>query len=350
MNNDLIKIGERTVGDGEPGFVIAEVGQAHDGSLGMAHAYIDAVADAGGDAVKFQTHIADAESTRDEPFRIQLSGQDQSRFEYWRRMEFSPEQWGGLNEHARKRDVAFLSSAFSKRAVDILEKIGVPAWKVGSGEVQSNELLDAMAATGKPVLLSSGLSTFEELGEAVRRCRDAGAPVATLQCTTRYPVDMEQVGLNVIDELKTRFRCPAGLSDHSGSIWPSVAALAIEASLIEVHVVFDRRAYGPDVSSSITIDELAQLVSARDAISAMKQNPVDKDAMAEGLEDTRALFHKSVALTKALPAGTVLTADALTTKKPGTGIPATESQSLIGRRLRNDVPADRLLRPEDLHD
>ena len=338
----------RRVGGGAPCLLIAEIGQAHEGSLGIAHSFVDSVADAGADAIKFQTHLAHAESTLDEPFRVAMSGQDKSRLEYWRRMEFTEEQWAGLASHAKERGLVFLSSAFSVPAVELLERIGVPAWKVGSGEVSSIDLLEAMAATGKPILLSSGMSTFAEIATAVRRCREAGSPVAVLQCTSRYPLPLEEVGLNVLAEYRTQFDCPVGLSDHSGSMWPGVAAMTLGSDLVEVHVVFDRRAYGPDADASITIDELAQMAAARDAIQIMRDSPVDKDAIAVDLAPMRDLFTKSIATTLDLDAGTRLESSMLTAKKPGTGIPVSELPRIVGRALVRDVSADRLLRWEDL--
>jgi N-acetylneuraminate synthase len=146
--SESITVNGRRIGAGSPCFLIAEVAQAHDGSLGAAHAYIDAAAEAGVDAVKFQTHIADAESTLDEPFRIKFSKQDETRYAYWKRMEFSPEQWPASAAHAADKKLVFLSSAFSVAAVELLQKIGMAAWKVGSGEVGTRDLLDAMLAAG----------------------------------------------------------------------------------------------------------------------------------------------------------------------------------------------------------
>ena len=349
-SSSSVDISGRKVGDGEPAFIVAEVGQAHDGSLGTAHAYIDAVADVGVDAVKFQTHIALAESTRDEPFRVEFSHQDESRFDYWRRMEFTEEHWADLAEHARERGLVFLSSAFSLEAVRLLDRIGVPAWKVGSGELTSTPLLEAMATTGLPVLLSTGMSSYDEIEAAVETIRRLGASVALLQATSKYPVPLAEVGLNVVSELRHRHQCPVGLSLHLPSIWPAVAGLADDADLVEVHVVFDRRSFGPDASSSLTIDELAQLVEARDAIATMRKSPVDKDAMAGELAPMRALFTKSLAPVRDLAADEVLSEEQLTAKKPGTGIPPEELPAVVGRRLRRPVPADRLLQREDLVD
>ena len=343
-----ITIEGRRIGPGSPCFLVAEVAQAHDGSLGAAHAYIDAAADAGADAVKFQTHIAQAESTLDEQFRVQFSQQDKTRYDYWRRMEFSPEQWAGLAGHARERKLIFLSSAFSVAAVELLKNLGMAAWKVGSGEVATRDLLDAILTTGRPILLSTGMSTYAEIAEVTARIRAKGVEFALFQCTTRYPVSLDEVGLNVMGELRTRFNCPTGLSDHSGTVYPALAAMAQGADMIEVHIVFDKRMFGPDTPASLTIEEFRRVAKARDAFARMLAHPVDKDGIAGDLAATRALFGKSVALARSLPAGTVLARDMLTVKKPGTGIPAAEIDSLVGRRLKRDADAQRLLSRDDI--
>ena len=343
-----IRIGPRAVGGGERCFVIAEVAQSHDGSLGFAHAFIDAVADAGADAVKFQTHIAAAESTQEEPFRTRFTEQDATRFDYWRRMEFTPEQWKSLRRHADERGVAFLSSAFSIEAVQLLSALGMPAWKVGSGEFRSTDLIAAMLDTGAPILFSTGMATWPEIDAAVACFRGKGAAHALFQCTSRYPTSLDRVGLNVIDEMKTRYSCPVGLSDHSGKPQPALAAIARGADLLEVHVTFDRRMFGPDVKSSLTFGELSEVVAMRDACAVMFSSPVDKDAEAEALVEMRQIFSKSLAVKSDLEAGVVLSAEMLTTKKPGSGIPPDQLPKVVGRRLRGTVPHDRLLRWSDL--
>ena len=163
----FIEVDGRYVGPGHPSLVIAEIAQAHDGSLGTAHAYIDAVSAAGADAIKFQTHIAAAESTPEEPWRVKFSQQDKTRYDYWKRMEFTEEQWAALREHANESGLIFLSSPFSIEAVDLLTRVGVPAWKVASGEVNNTVMLDHMAQTGLPILLSTGMSPFSEIDKAV---------------------------------------------------------------------------------------------------------------------------------------------------------------------------------------
>ncbi|MEB3213684.1 MAG: N-acetylneuraminate synthase family protein, partial [Leptolyngbyaceae bacterium] len=243
-----LMIGPKTIDGALGAFIIAEVAQSHDGSLGYAHSYIDAAADAGADAVKFQTHIATAESTLDERFRVPLSGQDLTRWDYWRRMEFSLEQWQGLANHAEKRGLIFLSSAFSFEAVNLLSKIGMPAWKVSSGEALNWPLIESMLDKGGPILLSTGLSSWDHISSTVNKIQERCGKVVLLQCTTRYPTPLERVGLNIIDDLRNRFCVPVGLSDHSGTPYPSLAALCLSVDLLEIHVTFDRRMYGPDVS------------------------------------------------------------------------------------------------------
>lgn len=342
------EVAGRSVGPNSRCFVIAEVAQSHDGSIGLAHAFIDAIADAGADAVKFQTHIAEAESTLDEQFRVEFSRQDPSRYEYWKRMEFPPEQWQNLSDHAASRDLVFLSSPSSIAAVDLLERIGMPAWKIGSGEFRSHGLIERIIATRRPILLSTGMSSWEEIEAAATRIRNRGANFALFQCTSGYPTPLELVGLNVMSEIKRRFRCPVGLSDHSGQPWPSLAAIACGAHLVEVHVIFDRRMFGPDVTSSLTFEELANVTAMRDACAVMFNSPVNKDAVAASMSEMRAKFAKSLAPVRPLAAGTTLTFEMLAAKKPGTGIPPTESGRLVGRVLAHDVVPERLLQWSDI--
>ena len=340
-------IGSCTIGAGRA-FVIAEVAQAHDGSLGLAHAFIDAAAAAGTDAIKFQTHIAAAESTRDETFRVKFSHQDATRYDYWKRMEFTPDQWRGLAAHAADRKLVFLSSAFSVEAVALLDSLGMAAWKIASGELGSEASLDAMLKSGAPFIVSSGMSPWTEIDEIVGRIRNCDRSLALLQCTSRYPTALEAVGLNVMDEMRRRFQLPVGLSDHSGKTAPALAALARGADVLELHITLDRAMFGPDVSSSLTAEEFRQVCDFRDAVTLMNANPVDKDKAAAELAPMRAMFTRSLAACRPLPANTVLAAGMLTTKKPGTGIPESKLASLVGRRLVRDVEPDRLLRWEDL--
>lgn len=328
--------------------VIAEIAQAHDGSLGRAHAYIDAAAGAGAHAVKFQTHIAAAESTPAEPWRVPFSAQDSSRYDYWRRMEFTEEQWLGLKKHADDRDVAFLSSPFSTDAVELLDRIGVAAWKVASGEVSDAPVLESLLRTGRSVLLSTGMSPVAEIDAAVERIRAAGVPFAVVQATSEYPCPPEKVGLNLIPWFRDRYGAPAGLSDHSGTIYPGLAAATLGAAVVEVHVTLSRHDFGPDVGSSVTVEELAMLVEGVSAINRMRASAVDKDAAAASLAPTRAVFTKSVVAACDLPAGAVLMDGHLAARKAGGGMPAARLGELIGRRLRRALVEGRAVSEDDL--
>lgn len=332
---------------GEQCFIIGEVAQSHDGSLGLAHAFIDAIADAGANAVKFQTHIAAAESTPGEPWRVKFSQQDATRYDYWKRMEFTEDQWLGLRQHATEREIAFLSSPFSLEAVELLVRIGVDAWKVASGEVNNPMLFDHIAATGLPVLLSTGMSPLSEIDSAVERVKAAGLALTVLQCTSIYPTPLEKVGLNLIPLFRDRYGCSVGLSDHSGTVYTGLAAAALGINALEVHITLSRQMFGPDVPVSITPAELHQLVTGIRAIETLRNNPVDKDVMAQELAPMRDLFGKSIVASQELAKGTVVDDRHLTVKKPGTGIPAARLSEFIGRSLTRDVRKDELLKETD---
>ncbi|TXL77065.1 N-acetylneuraminate synthase [Vineibacter terrae] len=333
---------------GRPCTIIGEVAQAHDGSLGQAHAFIDAIADAGADAVKFQTHIASAESTPGEPWRKKFSPQDDTRYDYWKRMEFTEPQWHALKKHATERGLLFLSSPFSPQAVELLKRVGVAGWKVASGEVSNLDLIDAMAATGQPVMLSSGMSGMAELDEAVAVVKKRGAPLAVMQCSTMYPTSPEAVGLNVMAAFRERYGCAVGLSDHSAKIFPGLAAATLGAEVFELHVALSRHMFGPDTIASVTPEELKQLVEGVRFIERMRAAPIDKDQSARDLAAMRGIFTKSVVAVGDLAAGTVLEAQVLAAKKPGTGIPAKELKGLVGRRLKRAVKHDTPLSWDDL--
>jgi N-acetylneuraminate synthase len=329
-------------------FVIGEVALTHDGSLGLAHAFIDAIAAAGADAVKFQTHIAEEESTPSEPFRVKFSRQDASRYDYWKRMAFTEEQWRTLADHCRERHVLFISSPFSVAAVDLLERVGQPLWKIPSGETSNAELLDRILRTGAPVLLSTGMSPMAEIDAAVATVKNRGVQPGVLQCTTAYPCPPEKIGLNLIPQYRERYGCWVGLSDHSATIYPGLAAVTLGIDVLEVHVALSREMFGPDVVASVTTLELKQMVEGIRFIERMRANPVDKDLSARETAPLRKLFTRSLVARQALPAGTVLAREHVVIKKPGTGLSPDRLADIIGRRLLRHVDADHLFAAEDI--
>ena len=278
-------------------YIIAEIAQAHDGSLGMVHAYIDAVAKTGCDAIKFQTHIAAAESSIHEPFRVQFSKQDATRFEYWKRMEFTLEQWIEIKQHCDEVGLEFMSSPFSNAAVDLLKEVGVKRYKIGSGEVNNFVLLEKIAQTSKPVIISSGMSSYNELDKTVAFLKSRNVSYSILQCTTAYPTKPKEFGLNVIQELKNRYNVPVGFSDHSSTVEACIAATALGAEILEFHVVFDKEMFGPDAKSSLTIEETTNLVKAVRNIEIALKYPVDKNDNSK-FTDLKQIFEKSLAINK----------------------------------------------------
>lgn len=343
-----IRISDREIGPGNPAFIIGEVAQAHDGSLNMAHAYIDAIASTGADAVKFQTHIAEAEGTAAETFRKSSPWIEETKAQFWRRTGFNAEQWQGLAAHAKERGLVFLSSPFSVEALELLEKLEMAAWKVASGEANNLQMIERMAETGKPILLSAGMSSWDEEDRVVNFVKKLGAPLALFQCTTSYPCPPEQLGLNLMSELRKRYEVPVGLSDHSGKVFAGLAAATLGANLLEVHVTLSRETYGTSVDASLTTVELRELVEGVRFIETALGSPVDKDSMAKEKENLRPVFFRSVVAKQDLAAGTVLGKDHLTTKKPGTGIPADRLDQMVGRKLARALKKDQLLAEEDL--
>lgn len=329
-------------------YLIAEIAQAHDGSLGILHSYIDAVAQTGVQAIKFQMHIAEAESSIHEPFRVKFSKEDATRYDYWKRMEFTLEQWKSIKKHCDEVGLDFICSPFSNLAVDWLEEVGVHTYKVGSGEVNNFLLLEKITQTGKPIIISSGMSSFAELDKTVDFLKRKNADFSILQCTTAYPTKPGQFGLNVIGELKERYKVTIGFSDHSAKISTGIAAVALGAEILEFHVVFNRSMFGPDAIASLTLEETKQLVEAVNEIHVAQNNPINKNSN-EDFRELKSIFEKSLAMNKNLPQGHILTFADLESKKPkGYGISAVDFEKVIGRQLKTNKSQWDFLNEEDL--
>lgn len=329
-------------------YIIAEIGQAHEGSLGILHSYIDAVAGTGVNAIKFQMHLAEAESSSYEPFRVKFSYEDKTRYDYWKRMEFTLEQWAAIKKHCDEVGLDFICSPFSNLAVDWLEEIGVKCYKIGSGEVNNLLLLEKIAKTNKPVIISSGMSSFSELDKTVSFLKDRNVDFSILQCTTSYPTQPEQFGFNVINQLKERYQVKVGFSDHSAKIATNIAAVALGAEILEFHVVFDKRMFGPDTKSSLTINEVSQLVEDVNATYKAIQNPINKNNN-EQFSELKSIFEKSLAINKNLPKGHSITFEDLEAKKPkGYGIDALKFQDIIGLKLQEDMKQWDFINENDL--
>lgn len=325
--------------------IVAEAGMSHDGSLGVAGRMVDVAAECGADAIKFQLHDAHAETTADAPSPPYFDAE--RRFAYFERTAFDDDQWRSLRRRCERAGVEFLCSPFSLAAVDRLERIGVERYKIASGEVTNTPLLEHVANTGRPVLLSSGMSSWAELDAAVETLRRGAGGLTVLQCSSEYPCPPERVGLNVMSELRRRYGLPVGLSDHTLTATASIAAVVLGASVIEKHFTLSKRLYGPDAALSLEPDELAGLVRAVREVERMVAAPVDKDDLAPYAE-LKAVFEKSVVAVAPIHAGERIEAVAIDVKKPGTGIPARRLLEVVGRRALVDIAADTVLHESDV--
>jgi len=323
--------------------IIAEAGMNHDGSLGIAERMIDVAAECGVDAIKLQLHDAGAESTADAPPPPYFSAE--SRYAYFERTAFDDDGWRRLRDRCDRAGIEFLCSAFSIQAVERLEALGVPRHKIPSGEVTNLPLVERVAATGKRVLLSSGMSSWAELDAAVAALR--GSPTTVLQCTSEYPCMPERVGLNVMLELRERYGIPVGLSDHTLSSTACIAAAALGATVLEKHFTLSKRLYGPDAALSLEPEELAELVRGVREVERMLASPVDKEDVAPFAE-MKAVFEKSVVAVTDVAAGATIERHMVATKKPGTGIPARRLGDVVGRRALRDLRADQVLLDGDV--
>lgn len=328
--------------------IIAEIGNTHEGSLGLAKCFLKAAAECGVDAVKLQTHIFEAESLPNAPNPPYFK--DESRQEYFERTSFDLGQYRILKKYCEEElGVEFLSSPFSLEAVDLLQELGVKTYKIPSGEVNNIPLLEKLAATGKQALLSSGMSSWKELDEAVQVFRDAGAldKLVLLQCTSEYPCPPEQAGLNVMLEMKQRYGIEVGYSDHTLGIAVPLTAAVLGATVVEKHFTLSRKMYGSDARNSTEPEEFKHLVqSIRDAEKALSSK-VTKDEKVKSLGQMKLTFEKSIVSSAPLAAGTAIAAEHLAFKKPGDGIPAREYKQLVGKRLSRGVGKDHKFTRED---
>jgi N-acetylneuraminate synthase len=269
------------------------------------------------------------------------------RYAYFERTAFSPEQWHAIKTHCDERQVEFLSSPFSCEAVALLESVGVARYKVPSGEVTNLPLLEAIARTGKPVLLSSGMSSWAELDEAVQSIVQQHTNMTVLQCTSEYPCPYEHVGLHILREMSQRYSLPVGLSDHTLSNYAAFAAVTLGAAVIEKHFTFSRLMYGSDARHSLEPADFTDLVQGVRAIETMLAAWVDKDNTAP-FATMKETFEKSIVALVDIPAGARITDTMVGMKKPGTGLPARRLKEVLGKQARRDIPADTLIREEDI--
>ena len=259
----MVKIGEHFIGENEPCLIIAEAGINHNGDMKKAKMLIDAAANCGADVVKFQTRLPECEMLPQAPTADYVG---EPLFELLKKVELSRKDHIKLKDYATDKGILFLSTPFSREAVDLLEELGVEAYKVGSGEMTNLPLLEYIAAKGKPILLSTGMSTLDEVKESVAFLRRFTESLVILHCVSSYPARYEDLNLGFIKRLKKEFGLPVGISDHSVGIYSALAAVALGACVVEKHFTIDRDWPGPDQKASITPQELAELAKGVRAI------------------------------------------------------------------------------------
>ncbi len=333
-----IKIGERFVGNGEPVFIIAEAGSNHDRKLEQAKRLIDIAAKAGADAIKFQTFSADklvarlVPGTGDEETPARCA----AMYESFKRVEL-PRRWHRiLAEYAEKRGLIFLSSPFDEEAVDLLDEIGVPAFKVASGDLTNLPLIRYMARKGKPMIVSTGVSTLQEVREAVNTIKKTGnKDVILLHCVSMYPTPPENVNLLVMKTLEKKFRLPVGFSDHTLGIEASIAAVALGAVMIEKHFTISRKLRGPDHFFALEPRELMKMVNSIREVEKMRGRGIKE--VLEGEKEGRFLGRRSIFAATDIPAGTVLKKEMLTILRPALGLEPKYLHKVIGKRAKKNI-------------
>jgi N-acetylneuraminate synthase len=343
-----IEIGSRRIGRGHRCFVIAEVGVNHNGNAALAHRLIDEAVEARADAVKFQTFTAE-----------RLVAVDAPKAEYQRVRDDAPTQAGmlarlaldeaahvELKAHADAAGIEFLSSPFDEQAVSLLERLGVRAFKIASGEVTNPPLLRRVAATGKSVLLSTGMSTLADVDRAIDELGSARDRLALLHCVSSYPADPRDCNLRAIDLMRSRYGVPVGWSDHTVGTTVAIAAVAVGADLIEKHITLDRTMPGPDHAASIEPAEFRSLVSAirtaEDALGEPEKRPSSSET------SMAAVARRSLHWRRGLSPGESVAADDLIALRPGTGIPPTRADEVLGRTVRGATSPGSMVKAEEL--
>lgn len=337
----MFSIDGTSVGPNHRPYIIAEAGVNYLGDLDLAKAFIEQAAGAGADAIKFQTHFQAAEMARS-------AMQDLGYGDLYDRMgefELSVEEHRNLQDYCDQNDITFLSTPFSVEGVELLDSIDVPAIKIGSGEFTDAHIVKTAAETGRPLVLSTGMSAWEEIEKQIPFIKSEAEAFALLYCVSAYPTDPMDFNLGMIERMHEAFEVPVGFSDHSTGIWAAVTAMGHGAAVIEKHFTIDRRLPGGDQEVSIEPEELDELTDYADLV--VESAGRERSVLEEERDIKRWAFH-SVVAAEPIAEGDRLTESNTTTKRPGTGIPAKEYYDVLGRKAANRIDVDTVIRPEDL--
>ena len=345
-----IKIGKRLVGTGEPCYVIAEAGVNHNGDMALATKLIDAAAEAGADAVKFQSFRAEQLVTPDAPkaeYQAQRTGAVESQQAMLKKLELTLDDHRMLIAHAESRGIQFLSTPFDEPSADLLNGLNVPAFKLPSGELTNLPFLKYVAKFGKPIILSTGMATLAEVDEAVTTLEDAGCThLILLHCVSNYPANASDSNLRAMTTMHRAFGLPVGYSDHTLGNEVCFASVALGACVVEKHITLDRAMPGPDHAASAEPEDFDDLVDGIRTIQSAIGNGRMRPAPSE--LGTAKVARKSLITTRDIPEGTALTADDLAVRRPGTGLSPKLLSVIVGRTARRTIPAGTLLQLEML--
>lgn len=347
----VIRIKNKTIGTSDTSFIIAEAGVNHNGRLDLAKKLIDAASDAGADAVKFQTFKADRlvlANTSMAKYQIANTKQNVSQYDLIKGLELTQDAFIELKKHADSRNIIFLSTPFDEQSADFLESMSIEAFKVSSGEISNHPFLRHVAHKQKPIILSTGMSTIEEVNAAVRVILETNNhSLAILHCVSNYPADPSETNLRAIETLQNCFDFPIGFSDHSAGITISLAARALGACIIEKHFTLDTGLPGPDHAMSLTVEQLKELVTEIRTVEKALGTGIKAPTQSE--EDIKALVRRSITLSTDLNAGETLNRAMLVALRPGTGISPVYLESIIGRQVNRPIKKGEILQWGDLN-
>lgn len=341
-----VRIGNQWVGDGEPCFIIAEAGVNHNGDLQLAHRLIDVAYHAGVDAVKFQSFITEELVTPEAPkadYQVETTGEPGRQYEMLKALELNAKEQAELKYHCEQVGILYLCTPYDNTSIDILDGMGVVAFKIASTDCTNVPFLRYMADKGRPVILSTGMAALGEVEQAFNTLRDGGldGKIVILHCISEYPVRVEEVNLRAIRAMEQAFGCPVGFSDHTQGVGASPWAVAVGACVVEKHFTLDRNMVGPDHRASLEPAELANLVrTVRDVEAALGDGV--KRPMPSELAN-RPLMRKSLVARRQIRAGETITSEDITSKRPESGLAPTWFDRVVGKRAAVDIDKDGVL-------
>ncbi len=342
-----VKVANKTIGEGYPCFIIAEAGSNHDGKLEQAYQLIDVAKQAGADAVKFQTFSAEKLYSKKTPTmeyvkKNKLLKDGETVWDLIKKVEMPRDWHAKLADYCKKKDIIFLSTPFDLDAVDQLEAVGIPAYKIASYEITHLPLIEACAKTGKPIIQSTGMADLTDIEVALNTIYKAGnRDVVLLHCAINYPAQIQDINLKNMETMRIAFNVPVGFSDHTLGITADIVAVALGAKVIEKHFTLSRKLTGPDHPFAVEPEELAAMVKAIRDTEASFGSAIKKHTPVE--EEMYRLARRSLVAARSIPKGTQITRDMIEVKRPGFGIPTRMMEALIGRTAKINIEEDDIL-------